>query len=94
LKRFKENQILRDKKEIIINKIKEGVKQKFKEEDKTAPAIEFINQGSYAVDLGIKPEDNDYDIDVGAVFDLYKEDYEDPTTIKKWVKDTMENYTT
>ncbi len=93
LKRFDENATLREKRDIIINKIKEGLKKKFKNDENGTPNVEFFDQGSYAVDLGIVPEDGDYDIDEGAIFDLYIEDYDDPTEIKKWIKDIMEGHT-
>jgi hypothetical protein len=94
LKRFKENKELREKRDIIKDKIKSGIKTKFEEMDKEVPCIEFIDQGSYAVDLGIVPNDKDYDIDEGIIFDLYKEDYTDSVELKKMIKDILENHTT
>jgi hypothetical protein len=93
LKRFKENKELREKRDIITNKIKKGVKTKFEEMEKDVPNLEFIDQGSYAVDLGILPKDNDYDIDEGVIFDLYKEDYTDSLQLKKIIRDILENHT-
>ena len=93
LKRFKENKELREKRDIIIGKIKSGIKTKFEEMEKDVPSLEFIDQGSYAVDLGIVPEDNDYDIDEGVIFDLYKEDYTDSVELKKIIKDILANHT-
>ncbi|PES95292.1 nucleotidyltransferase [Priestia megaterium] len=93
LKRFKENKELREKRDIIINKIKQGIKTKFEEMEKEVPSLEFIDQGSYAVDLGIVPKDKDYDIDEGVIFDLYKEDYTDNLELKKIIKDILENHT-
>jgi hypothetical protein len=87
LKRFEENATLREKRDIIINKIKDGLKKKFEDEEKEVPNVEFFDQGSYAIDLGIVPEDGNYDIDEGVIFDLNKEDYEDPTEMKKWIRD-------
>ncbi|MCM3654102.1 cyclic GMP-AMP synthase DncV-like nucleotidyltransferase [Metabacillus litoralis] len=93
LKRFKENKELREKRDIITNKIKNGVKTKFEEMEKDVPNLEFIDQGSYAVDLGIVPKDKDYDIDEGVIFDLYKEDYTDSLELKKIIRDLLENHT-
>lgn len=93
LKRLKENKGLREKRDIITDKIKNGVKTKFEETEKDAPSLEFIDQGSYAVDLGIVPEDKDYDIDEGVIFDLYKEDYTDSVELKKMIRDILENHT-
>ncbi|MDM5305809.1 cyclic GMP-AMP synthase DncV-like nucleotidyltransferase [Peribacillus frigoritolerans] len=93
LKRFKENKELREKRDIITNKIKKGVKTKFEDMEKGVPSLEFIDQGSYAVDLGIVPKDKDYDIDEGVIFDLYKEDYTDSLELKKIIRDILENHT-
>ncbi|OPJ54764.1 cyclic GMP-AMP synthase DncV-like nucleotidyltransferase [Alkalithermobacter paradoxus] len=93
LKRFDENATLREKRDIIIKKIEDGLDDKFKDDENGVPSVEFIDQGSYAVDLGIIPEDGDYDIDEGAIFDLYIEDYSDPTELKKWIKEIMEGHT-
>lgn len=93
LKRFGENATLREKRDIITNKIKDGLKVKFADDENGVPNVEFIDQGSYAVDLGIFPEDGDYDIDEGVIFDLYIEDYDDSTEMKKWIKDIMDGHT-
>ncbi|CAI8989668.1 Nucleotidyltransferase [Bacillus sp. IT-79MI2] len=93
LKRFKENKELRGKRDIITGKIKTGVKSKFEEMEKDVPSLEFIDQGSYAVDLGIVPEDKDYDIDEGVIFNLYKEDYTDSIELKKKIRDILKNHT-
>jgi len=93
LKRFGENKELREKRDIIIDKIKDGVKTKFEEKGKEVPILEFVDQGSYAVDLGITPEDKDYDIDEGVIFDLYKEDYTDSLELKKLIRDILEHHT-
>ena len=42
---------------------------------------------------GIKPDDGDYDIDVGLKFQIKKEDYEDPVQVKKWVYDALAGHT-
>jgi hypothetical protein len=93
LKRFKENAELREKRDIIINKIKDGLRKKFEDDENGVPSVTFIDQGSYAVDLGIKPKDNDYDIDEGVIFDLFIEDYSDPIEMKKWIRDILMNHT-
>ena len=41
---------------------------------------------------GIKPKDDDYDIDVGLKFDIDKKDF-DPVEVKKWVKDALDGHT-
>lgn len=93
LRRFGENAILREKRDIVVKKIKEGIKKQFEDDENGVPVIKFIDQGSYAVDLGIIPEDGDYDIDEGIIFDLNIEDYEDPIEMKKWIRDIMDGHT-
>jgi len=92
LGRFEENQELRDKRDIITNKIKKGLKEYFEDSNQDVPSIEFIDQGSYATDTGIKPKDGDYDIDEGVIIGLNKEDYSDnPTHFKEIIRDIMKN---
>lgn len=93
LKRFKENAELREKRDIIVSKVKKGVKSRFEEMGKSVPSLEFIDQGSYAVDLGIVPNDKDYDIDEGVIFNLYKEEYTNSLELKKIIRDILEKHT-
>ena len=81
-----ENDTLREKREILINKLDKNIS------DDAASYTKF-NQGSYAMNTGIKPEDGDYDIDVGLKFNLNKDDYPDPVVVKKWVKDALYGHT-
>lgn len=94
LGKYDENQGLRDKRDIITNKIKNGLEKHFKDKNEDVPTIEFFDQGSYATDTGIKPKDDDYDIDEGVLIKLNKEDYEgDPVYFKKIIRDIMLNHT-
>ncbi|HAT4214910.1 nucleotidyltransferase [Clostridium perfringens] len=94
LGRFKENQELRDKRDIITNKVKNGLEKYFEDKEIEIPSIDFIDQGSYAIDTGIKPSDGNYDIDEGIIIGLYKEDYEsNPTIYKEVIEDIMKNHT-
>ena len=81
-----ENKELREKRDILLKKLEEKI---------TAEAASYTHfvQGSYAMGTGIKPTDGDYDIDVGLEFDIDKDDYPDPVTIKKWVKDALDGHT-
>lgn len=81
-----ENEELREKRDIILDKLKEKITAE------TASYTHFV-QGSYAMGTGIKPTDGDYDIDVGLEFDIDKGDYPDPITIKKWVRDALDGHT-
>lgn len=81
-----ENATLREKREILLNKLSENICEE-------AATYTTFNQGSYAMGTGIKPEDDDYDIDVGIKFDINKDDYSDPVKVKKWVRDALEGHT-
>jgi hypothetical protein len=80
-----ENKILREKREIILTKLKNKI-------DSSAPTYTPFVQGSYAMSTGIKPINGEYDIDVGLFFDMSKEDYDDPVEAKRWVYDALNGY--
>ena len=81
-----ENETLREKRDILLNKLKEKI-------SKDAASYTTFNQGSYTMNTGIKPKDGDYDIDVGLKFDINKNDYSDPVKVKKWVYDALNGHT-
>lgn len=81
-----ENQILRDKRDILLKKLKENISE-------DAATYTTFNQGSYAMGTGVKPEEEDYDIDVGIRFSIDHEDYEDPIVPKQWVRDALDGHT-
>lgn len=81
-----ENQVLREKRDILLNKLKNNISD-------DAATYTTFNQGSYAMGTGIKPEDDDYDIDVGIRFSIDHDDYEDPIVPKKWVRDALDGHT-
>jgi hypothetical protein len=81
-----ENQMLRDKRDILLEKLKKNISE-------DAASYTHFNQGSYAMHTGINPKDGDYDIDVGLKFSINKDDYPDPTVVKKWVKDALDGHT-
>lgn len=81
-----ENETLREKRDILLKKLERNISE-------DAPSYTTFNQGSYAMGTGIKPEDGDYDIDVGLKFSIDKDSYSDPVEPKKWVKDALENHT-
>ena len=81
-----ENQKLREKRDILLKKLKDNI-------SKDAASYSTFNQGSYAIGTGIYPEDGDYDIDVGVKFNISKEDYNDPVEPKKWIKDALDGHT-
>lgn len=81
-----ENDTLRQKREILLNKLRQNISEE-------VASYTHFNQGSYAMGTGIKPDDGDYDIDVGLKFQIKKEDYEDPVQVKKWVYDALAGHT-
>ena len=88
-----ENEILREKRYIIIDKLHDRIPKYFSEIDQDAPTFDHFNKGGYSMGLGVKPLNSDYDIDVGIVFDIDREDYPDPVVVKQWVLDALEGYT-
>lgn len=81
-----ENQKLRDKRDILLKKLKNNICE-------DAASYTTFNQGSYAMGTGIYPEDNDYDIDVGIKFNIDKDEHSDPLEPKEWVKDALDGHT-
>lgn len=79
---FDENQTLRDKRDILI----EDLRNRLSED---APSFENFDQGSYAMNTGTKPKDGNYDIDEGLIFDCTSDEYEDPVELKKMVRDAL-----
>lgn len=80
------NETLRGKRDILLNKLKNKISE-------DAASYTHFNQGSYAMGTGIKPDDGDYDIDVGLKFDINKDEYADPVDVKKWVKEALNGHT-
>ena len=81
-----ENETLREKRDILLNKLKDNISE-------DAASYTHFNQGSYAMGTGIKPDDGDYDIDIGLKFDIDHDDYSDPVEVKKWVRDALDGHT-
>ncbi len=86
LKEYVENKTLREKRDILLKKLKNNICD-------DAASYTTFNQGSYAMGTGIKPDDGDYDIDVGLRFDIDKDEYSDPIIPKEWVYDALEGHT-
>lgn len=80
-----ENEVLIEKRDILLNILSKRISA-------DAASFTHFNQGSYAMHTGIKPKDNDYDIDVGLKFDIDKKDF-DLVEVKKWVKDALDGHT-
>lgn len=74
LARFDENAILRDKRDRVLTRLRQGCARPFT----------HFNQGSYEMGTGVIPLDGDYDIDVGVVFEL-DPGTSPPLDAKRWV---------
>jgi hypothetical protein len=93
LGRFEEEKTLREKRDIIRDRLRErlpGVFEKYGE-----PYIEptYVDQGSYEMRTGVKPLNGDYDIDQGVYFMVSREGYPDPVTLKERVYEALEGHT-
>ena len=84
-----ENEILRDKRDILVIKLRDRLQEICED----PPAFVEFNKGGYAMNLGIKPLNGDYDIDVGLDFQINKNDYPDPVPVKQWVYDALYGHT-
>ncbi|MGB2739093.1 MAG: nucleotidyltransferase, partial [Cognaticolwellia sp.] len=85
---YDENSTLRDKRDTLINDLRDSLKnEKIPGTDKPLTFTK-IDQGSYAMNTGIKPKNNDYDIDVGIIFDISNDEY-DSNNLKKLVRDKL-----
>ena len=91
-----EEQVLREKREAVINALRRGLKRDLEAKGKPVPTFRHFNQGSYNLKTGIKPEgsSNAYDIDVGIVFEVDPNDYTgDPVELKRWVRSALDGHT-
>jgi hypothetical protein len=94
LKRYDENATLRDKRDKILKALRDGLTKHFASSEEAKPTFDWFNQGSYAMNTGIKPlGDGDYDIDVGIRFHVsINGTYSDPTTLKALVRDVLQDH--
>jgi len=93
VKRFEENQTLMEKRDIILGKLKKGLKDQFEEKGEPVPSYVTFNQGSYEMGTGVVPLDGDFDIDVGVSFFVAKDDHPDPVDVKEWVFNALDGHT-
>lgn len=82
------NDELRDKRDILLNKIEASLKEAKR------PTFKRLMQGSYAMGTGVLPKygDKEYDIDVGLRFEIESKDYT-ATEVRGWVFDAVKNHT-
>lgn len=86
---YDENQMLRDKRDLLINELKESLRDEKIPNTEKKLTFSKIDQGSYSMHTGVKPLDDDYDIDVGVIFDINTDDY-DSKELKKLVRDKLD----
>lgn len=91
--RFKENKTLREKRDRILDRLKNNWDKIFEDLDIDPPKYETFNQGSYDLGTGNIPTNGDYDIDVGIIIKISKDDYPDPVKVKKWIHDALDGHT-
>lgn len=83
---FDDNTPLRDKRNVILKDLREGLKKQF---PTNTPTFSDFNQGSYDLATGVEPlSGEDYDIDVGVIFNISKTAY-DPVKVKEWVYNAL-----
>ena len=83
---YSDNSELREKRDILLKKLNDNITD-------DAASFSHFNQGSYAMHTGIKPDNGDYDIDVGLRFTLNRSDFPDPVSVKQWVYDALNGHT-
>ena len=85
---YEENQTLREKRDLLIDDLAKGLKDEKVPDTGKALTFSKFDQGSYAMYTGIIPPDNDYDIDVGVIFDIKNNEY-DPVKLKKLIRGSL-----
>ncbi len=85
-----DNAVLRQKRDLLLTDLRDGLKRIFQAKGKTVPTFTHFNQGSYWMGTGVKPLDGDYDIDIGLQFNFAKGDYL-PVEVKTWVLDALKD---
>jgi len=93
LKRFDENQMLREKRDAIHRRLLQKF-EALRRQGEDIPTFETFNQGSYQMGTGIQPsEGGEYDIDVGLRFNCDQTHYPNPVVLKQVVADALEGHT-
>ena len=93
LERKREEALLRSKRGNIVERLKQQLGKMLVEPGRKTPNFQWYNQGSYALHTGIKAIHGDFDIDVGLIFHVAKEDYPNPMVVKEWVYQALKNFT-
>ena len=86
---YDDNSILREKRDLLLGDLRDGLRRHAQNQNVSIPRFEHFNQGSYAIGTGIEPlPGEDYDIDVGLIFHLSKDDYSS-VEVKQWVYEAL-----
>jgi len=93
LGRFEENATLREKRDIIKDRLADQLPGVFEAAGEACPDFYFRDQGSYEMGTGVKPLDGDFDIDQGIYFEVNIESYPDPVVLKQRVHRALEGHT-
>jgi len=89
LKKYQENAGLREKRDMLFDELENALKDEKIPGTETKLTFRRINQGSYAMNTGIKPKNYDYDIDIGAIFNVTNDEYRSDK-LKKLVRDKLQ----
>lgn len=96
LRRFTEEAILIEKRDIIRKKLKDNLPSVFARYNEDNLVPNFCDQGSYEMGTGVKPLDGEYDIDQGVYFPTSFSDgiyANDPVLLKERVYEALEGHT-
>lgn len=91
LKRFDENALLREKRDRVLTRLRQGLERAFPYRSQR-PTFQSFNQGSYEMGTGVKPLNGDYDIDVGLLFNVDARSH-GPLDVKGWVYNAVASHT-
>ncbi len=86
---YDDSRILREKRDMLLNDLREGLQRHFQTARVRVPRFDMFNQGSYVMGTGVEPlPGEDYDIDVGLIFHLSKDQYSS-VQVKQWVHEAL-----
>lgn len=85
---YDENETLRKKRDLLIDELRDKLKDEKVPDTDRKLTFSKIDQGSYSMNTGIKPKNDDYDIDVGIIFDITNDEYKS-YKLKKLVFDKL-----
>ncbi|MES2385939.1 MAG: nucleotidyltransferase [Pseudomonadota bacterium] len=78
---FEERELLRERRELLTHRLMLALPPE--------PKARLFTQGSYAMQTGVKPLDDEYDIDIGLEFDCDERRFASPIEAKGLVYDSL-----